>query len=87
MECSYFGACGSCSLYALDYEAQKTYKQEHIKGLFESLNMPPFEFFASPSEHYRGRSEFRIWKTDDTISYAMEQWIKKARFALRRVRK
>ena len=71
MECSYFGACGSCSLYALDYEAQKTYKQEHIKGLFESLNMPPFEFFASPSEHYRGRSEFRIWKTDDTISYAM----------------
>ena len=67
MECSYFGKCGSCTLYALDYNAQCEHKKEHMLALFEKA----FDFFTSPSEHYRGRSEFRIWKEGDTLSYAM----------------
>lgn len=71
MECSYFGKCGSCTLYTMDYNAQCTHKQAHMRSLFEPLHVKPFDFFSSPSEHYRGRSEFRIWKEGDTIRYAM----------------
>ena len=71
MECSYFGKCGSCTLYTLDYNAQCAHKQEAMRTLFASLHVKEFDFFASPSEHYRGRSEFRIWKEGETISYAM----------------
>lgn len=71
MECLYFGKCGSCTLYTKDYAAQCAHKQEAMHSLFESLHVKHFDFFASASEHYRGRSEFRIWKEGDTISYAM----------------
>jgi tRNA (uracil-5-)-methyltransferase len=71
MECSYFGKCGSCTLYTLDYNAQCAHKQEAMRTLFAPLHVKEFDFFTSPSEHYRGRSEFRIWKDGDTISYAM----------------
>lgn len=71
MECSYFGKCGSCTLYALDYDAQVAHKKARIKELFASLHVKEFDFFTSPSEHYRGRSEFRIWKEGESISYAM----------------
>lgn len=71
MECSYFGKCGSCTLYTLDYNAQVAHKQEVMRYLFEPLHVKAFDYFQTPSEHYRGRSEFRIWKEGDTISYAM----------------
>lgn len=71
MECSYFGKCGSCTLYTMDYNAQVVHKKAHMYDLFASLHVKEFDFFASHSEHYRGRSEFRIWKEGDTISYAM----------------
>ena len=71
MECSYFGKCGSCTLYTLDYNAQCAHKRDHMLSLFEPLHVKAFDFFSSPSEHYRGRSEFRIWKEGDTFSYAM----------------
>lgn len=71
MECSYFGKCGSCTLYTLDYNAQCAHKKAHMLSLFEPFNVKHFDFFESASEHYRGRSEFRIWKEGDTISYAM----------------
>ena len=71
MECSYFGKCGSCTLYTLDYEAQVEHKKAQMQTLFSPLHVNTFEYFQTPSEHYRGRSEFRIWKEGDTISYAM----------------
>ena len=71
MECSYFGKCGSCTLYEMPYEAQIAHKKAKTTTLFESFHVKAFEFFASSSEHYRGRSEFRIWKEGDAISYAM----------------
>ena len=71
MECSYFGKCGSCTLYTLDYEAQVEHKKAQMQTLFTPLHVNAFEYFQTPSEHYRGRSEFRIWQEGDTISYAM----------------
>jgi len=71
MECSYFGKCGSCTLYTLDYVAQVEHKKDVMRTLFAPLSIKDFDFFTSPSEHYRGRSEFRIWKEGDTIRYAM----------------
>ncbi len=71
MECLYFGKCGSCTLYTKDYAEQCAHKQEAMHSLFDSLHVKHFDFFTSASEHYRGRSEFRIWKEGDTLSYAM----------------
>ncbi len=78
MECSYFGKCGSCTLYTLDYNAQCAHKQAHMRMLFEPLHVKAFDFFDSPSEHYRGRSEFRIWKEGNTLRYAMGTMDKKS---------
>jgi len=78
MECQYFGKCGSCSLYNLNYEAQITYKKAEIATLFESLHVKEFDFFRSQESHYRSRAEFRIWKEGDTISYAMGTMDKKS---------
>ena len=77
MVCNYFGKCGSCTLYELDYEAQCAQKKSFIASLFESLHVNTFDFFPSPSSHYRSRSEFRIWKDDASISYAMGTMDKK----------
>ncbi|KHG33683.1 tRNA (uridine(54)-C5)-methyltransferase TrmA [Sulfurospirillum sp. MES] len=71
MECSYFGKCGSCTLYRLDYEDQIISKKEAITTLFESLYQGSFDFFPSQDSHYRSRAEFRLWKEGDTLSYAM----------------
>lgn len=77
MECLYFGKCGSCTLYALDYDAQVAHKKAHMEKLFEPLHVNHFDLFTSASEHYRGRSEFRIWKEGESISYAMGDISKK----------
>lgn len=77
MQCDYFGKCGSCTLYTYDYEAQCAYKQETMRTLFDSLHVKAFDFFASAPSHYRARSEFRIWKSDENLSYAMGSMDKK----------
>lgn len=71
MDCEYFGKCGSCTLYELDYAAQVAYKKDFASSLFEPLHVKDFEVFTSPSSNYRGRAEFRIWHTGESISYAM----------------
>jgi tRNA (uracil-5-)-methyltransferase len=71
MNCSYFGECGSCKLYALSYEEQLEQKKEYIKELFENLHVKDFSCFISPTAHYRNRAEFRIWHDKEKISYAM----------------
>jgi len=78
MECGYFGKCGSCSLYHLNYEEQITYKKAEIAALYEPLHVKEFEFFTSNESHYRSRAEFRIWKNGDTLSYAMGAMDKKS---------
>ncbi len=71
MECAYFGKCGSCTLYDLNYEEQTISKKEAIATLFDPLYRGSYDFFPSPDSHYRARAEFRLWKEGDTLSYAM----------------
>jgi len=77
MHCDYFGVCGSCKLYELNYNEQVNKKQDYIKELFDSLHVKDFETFISPDIHYRNRAEFRIWHDGDSISYAMNGLLKK----------
>ncbi len=71
MECRYFGVCGSCSEYSGGYEAQLQKKLIAAKSLFKKFYHKNIEVFRSKESHYRARAEFRIWHTEDTVSYAM----------------
>jgi len=77
MICNYFGECGACVVYENGYEAQLESKLELNKQRFKELYNGDFFVAHSPQEHYRSRSEFRIWHTDDSISYAMNHQDKK----------
>lgn len=76
MHCDYFGKCGSCNVYELDYEEQLSKKKSDILELF-CLHVKELTSFESVSEHYRSRAEFRIWHEKEKISYAMGNMQKK----------
>ncbi|WP_107687851.1 tRNA (uridine(54)-C5)-methyltransferase TrmA [Neisseria wadsworthii] len=61
-----------------DYRQQLAQKAAYLRDLFEHLDMPPLEIYASPERHYRMRSEFRIWHEGDDICYAMFEHGQKA---------
>jgi len=71
LDCKHFGSCGSCSLYALDYEAQLTHKASRAKELLAPFFSGELELFSSLDSHYRARAEFRIWHEGSRCSYAM----------------
>ncbi|NOQ31419.1 MAG: tRNA (uridine(54)-C5)-methyltransferase TrmA [Helicobacteraceae bacterium] len=69
MICKHFGECGSCVNYVDDYATQLSKKVARIKEQFEYKKDI---FVASSSDqHYRSRSEFKIWHKGDEIFYAM----------------
>lgn len=53
------------------YAAQLEAKRERIERQFAPFAPPALEVFASPSEHYRMRAEFRVWHEGDDLFYAM----------------
>ncbi len=71
MECKYFGQCGACRVYEDGYEAQLAQKHHHVVELFKDLYCGEITLFRSQEEHYRARSEFKIWHDGDAIYYAM----------------
>ena len=71
MNCKHFGSCGSCGLYDLGYEAQLKQKEQKVSGLLSPFYEGVLEVFDSPTEHYRARSEFRIWHEGERCDYAM----------------
>lgn len=71
MECKHFGECGACRVYEGGYEAQLTLKAGRIQEKFLTYYNGDISIFASPDEHYRSRSEFKIWHVEDEIHYAM----------------
>ena len=71
MTCKHFGSCGSCGLYELSYEAQLKQKEERVSELLSPFYQEALEVFDSPSDHYRARSEFRIWPEGERCDYAM----------------
>ncbi|MDF1880677.1 tRNA (uridine(54)-C5)-methyltransferase TrmA [Sulfurimonas sp. MAG313] len=71
MNCEYFGVCGSCKLYELSYEEQLEQKLTGVKNLFSQLYSGSYDISKSKEEHYRARSEFKLWHNGDELSYAM----------------
>ena len=71
MDCKYFGECGACRVYEDGYDGQLKAKLDLNKERFHSYYQGDISVFESPDAHYRARSEFKIWHTDDEISYAM----------------
>ncbi len=71
MTCKHFGSCGSCGLYEISYAEQLKRKEERVSGLLAPYYSEKLEVFDSPSDHYRARSEFRIWHEGDRCDYAM----------------
>lgn len=73
MNCEYFGVCGSCKLYELSYEEQLEQKLSHVRGMFSPIYQGSFDIARSKEEHYRARSEFKVWHIEDDIFYAMNR--------------
>jgi tRNA (uracil-5-)-methyltransferase len=71
LDCKYFGECGACRVYEDGYEAQLMQKVALNKARFKKYYAKEIDVFKSPQEHYRARSEFKIWHVDDDIFYAM----------------
>lgn len=44
-----------------DYNSQLEDKKQKVSEIFSAFSRPHLEVFASPSQHYRMRAEFRIW--------------------------
>lgn len=83
MTCNYFGKCGSCTLYEMNYKEQLNYKLNREKERFSDITNIDFEVIKSEDSHFRNRAEFRFWKNFDendkpTISYAMSSFEKTA---------
>lgn len=60
------------------YRQQLEDKHQRLQRLFDGLEMPEWQVYASPEQHYRMRAEFRIWHEGTEISYAMFQAGQKA---------
>lgn len=56
---------------ANNYHTQLKEKQNYIVSLLAPFNAPPLEVFDSPTEYYRMRTEFRLWRDADELNYAM----------------
>lgn len=53
------------------YDAQLAEKTARLVELLAPFNAPAPEVFDSPREHYRLRTEFRLWREDGQRHYAM----------------
>lgn len=71
MQCNYFGKCGSCTLFEMDYETGLHHKATQIQALFNPLYQGSFDLIRSQEQGFRARVEFKIWHEGDTLSYAM----------------
>lgn len=54
-----------------NYQKQLDAKQAQFNKQFATFNLPALEVFASPKQHYRMRSEFRVWHDGDDLYYIM----------------
>ncbi|MEA1982254.1 MAG: tRNA (uridine(54)-C5)-methyltransferase TrmA [Campylobacterota bacterium] len=87
MECKHFGECGACKLYETGYDGQLNEKLELNQERFAPFYNAEIVLFKSPQEHYRSRSEFKLWHSKSTsdgahhgdeIRYAMNHVDKKS---------
>jgi len=53
------------------YDQQFSAKKSHIKELLAPFYQDDIDCFASPTEYYRMRAEFKVWHQDGIAHYAM----------------
>jgi len=73
VKCDYFGICGSCRHYEGGYDAQLSWKTASIHEQFAPYFQGDIAIFTSKEEHFRFRSEFKIYHDEGGISYAMNR--------------
>jgi tRNA (uracil-5-)-methyltransferase len=71
LDCKYFGECGACKVYEDGYTGQLSTKLLLNEERFAPFYDKKITYFESPEQHYRYRSEFKIWHDGDEIYYAM----------------
>jgi len=71
MNCKHFGECGACIVYENGYAGQLKEKLDLNRDRFSSFYDGEISVFESPDQHYRARSEFKLWHDGDEIRYAM----------------
>ncbi len=71
MDCKHFGECGACIVYENGYKGQLQDKLDLNIERFSVFFDGKISVFESPDQHYRARSEFKLWHDGDEIRYAM----------------
>ena len=54
-----------------NYESQLDAKKEQFTQLFSTFELPELECFASEKQHYRMRSQFRVWHEGEDLYFYM----------------
>ena len=62
------------------YSALLAEKQEKLTALLAPFNAPDLQVFASPTQHFRMRAEFRIWHEGDDFYHIMFDQQSKQRY-------
>ncbi len=60
-----------------NYQTQLDAKKARFSKQFATFNLPELEVFDSPRQHYRMRSEFRVWHEGDDLYYIMFDQVSK----------
>jgi len=71
LNCKYFGECGSCTIYQIEYSSELLEKKQKVLSLLSPFGIKDLEVFNKDESNYRARSEFRIWHDDSGANYAM----------------
>jgi tRNA (uracil-5-)-methyltransferase len=71
LNCKYFGECGSCTIYQIEYSSELLEKKQKVLSLLSPFGVKDLEVFNKDESNYRARSEFRIWHDDSGANYAM----------------
>jgi len=69
--CKHFGSCGSCFYFDKSYQSQLEDKLSKVQILLKPFYKGKIEVFQSQESSFRARAEFRIYKKEKKLSYAM----------------
>lgn len=56
-----------------NYQRQLFAKHQQLHALLRPFSAPKIRIYPSPEKHYRMRAEFRIWRDDEQLFYAMSR--------------
>ncbi|WIA33205.1 hypothetical protein OEZ86_006351 [Tetradesmus obliquus] len=62
---------GTGQVFPEQYDQQLQAKLAHVRELFAGQQLPEVEVFRSSPEHFRMRTEFRVWLQQDEAYYVM----------------